>query len=65
MNFLYFIIIILGLALIFYSPIFTIWALNTLFNLVIPVNLYTYLSTLWLTIIIAKPSNMVNWLKKE
>lgn len=39
---------LLLMVLIFISPIFSIWALNVLFNLSIPITLKTYLSACWL-----------------
>jgi hypothetical protein len=46
-------IIVLGLViigLIVIGPIFTIWSLNTLFNLGIPVDMSTWLAVSWLTL---------------
>lgn len=44
--------ILLLLFLIFIGPVFTIMALNTVFNLTIPLNVYTWLSVLWLGLVI-------------
>jgi hypothetical protein len=33
---------------VFFGPIFTIWSLNTLFGLQIPVNFQTWVSVIWL-----------------
>jgi hypothetical protein len=35
--------------LVIVCPFITIWAVNTLFNTNIPMNIWTYLATLWLT----------------
>jgi len=45
-----YILIAVGLlALIILSPIFTIWALNTVFPaLAIPLNIWTWLAVIWL-----------------
>jgi hypothetical protein len=40
--------ILVKILLFLLAPIFTIWALNTLFPLEIPVNFWTWLSALWL-----------------
>lgn len=48
---------ILIVVLLLVSPIFTIWALNTLFPiLAIPMNIWTWLAVLWLHIIISSAS---------
>lgn len=36
------------LAIVAIGPLVTIWALNTLFGLMIPTNLATWFATLWL-----------------
>lgn len=42
--------LIVGLiVLIGIGPIFTIWSLNLLFGLTIPVTIWTWLSTAWLS----------------
>ena len=42
--------IIIGLiVLIGFGPIFTIWSLNLLFGLTIPLTIWTWLSTAWLS----------------
>ncbi len=42
-------IVLFVLALIFVSPILTIWALNTVFpSLAIPLNIWTWLAVCWL-----------------
>jgi hypothetical protein len=43
---------LLLIILIIVSPLLSIWALNTLFSLSIPTNIWTYLATLWLHIVI-------------
>ena len=43
---------ILIIILVIVSPIFSIWALNTLFSLAIPTTIWTYLAMLWLHILI-------------
>lgn len=44
---------ILLIILVFVSPIFSIWALNTLFpTLAIPTNLWTWLAVFWLHVVI-------------
>jgi hypothetical protein len=49
------------MAAIYYGPIITIWALNTLFGLDIPVNWATWGATLWLTfLMVPKPSYSSN-----
>jgi len=48
---------ILIVILLLVSPIFTIWALNTLFPvLAIPMNIWTWLAVLWLHIVIGSTS---------
>jgi len=48
--------ILTGIVLIVFiftiGPIFTIMALNTLFGLAIPLNIWTWLSVFWLTLIV-------------
>lgn len=42
--------LIIGLiVLIGFGPIFTIWSLNLLFGLAIPITVWTWLSTAWLS----------------
>ncbi len=41
-------LIVLAIVLIVAGPLVTIWSLNTLFNLGIPMNLATWFATLWL-----------------
>jgi hypothetical protein len=43
-------LVILAVALV---PIFTIWSLNAVFTLTIPVTLKTWLSALWLCLVFA------------
>ena len=43
---------LLVIVLILVSPIFSIWALNTLFSLAIPTNLWTWLAMFWLHVVI-------------
>ena len=48
---------LLVIVLIIVSPIFTIWALNTLFPvLAIPMNIWTWLAVIWLHIVIGSAS---------
>ena len=48
---------ILIVILLLVSPIFTIWALNTLFPiLAIPMNIWTWLAVCWLHVVIAGAS---------
>jgi hypothetical protein len=42
------------LLMVFVGPVFSIWALNLLFDLSIPLNLYTWLSMAWLHLVLAK-----------
>lgn len=41
------------IALFLFGPIFTIWSLNTLFALSIPVTIWTYASVFWLQLILS------------
>ena len=50
MKYLFIIAIVLGI--IIGGPIATIWALNTLFSLSIPVSIETWLASFWLTSIL-------------
>lgn len=43
---------ILVVAMIVLGPVVTIWALNTLFALGIPTNVYTWLAVMWIHILI-------------
>ena len=43
---------LLVIILVLVSPIFSIWALNTLFSLAIPTNLWTWLAMFWLHVVI-------------
>ena len=53
MNAIYVILLIaLAVALIIFGPIFTIWALNLLFGTGIMVNFFTWLSMVWLQILV-------------
>ena len=47
-------LLIVGLVIVLaiFGPIFTIWALNTLFHLGIPYTFQTWMAVLWLTLII-------------
>jgi hypothetical protein len=45
--FIWFLIFIVILVIV--CPFITIWAVNTLFHTNIPMNIWTYLATLWLT----------------
>jgi hypothetical protein len=44
-------VVVSGL-LIAFGPIFTIWALNLIFNLSIPTTFWTWLSTAWLSFLV-------------
>lgn len=44
-------VVVSGL-LIAFGPIFTIWALNLIFNLSIPITFWTWLSTAWLSFLV-------------
>ena len=51
-------VVVLMLIAVAFGPIFTIWAVNLLFGLTIPVTFYTWLSALWLAFVIkSKASN--------
>jgi len=43
---------LLVIIIVIASPLLSIWALNTLFSLSIPITIWTYLATLWLHIVI-------------
>lgn len=46
--------IVIGLiVLVGIGPVFTIWSINLLFGLTVPITIWTWLSTAWLTAIIA------------
>jgi hypothetical protein len=47
-----FILIILLILFLIFGPIFTIWSLNCLFSLTIPINLKTFFSIYWILLII-------------
>jgi hypothetical protein len=50
-------IVLFVLALLFVSPILTIWALNTIFpTLAIPLNVWTWLAVAWMHVVIAGSS---------
>jgi hypothetical protein len=49
-------IIALVIVLLVFGPMLTIWALNTLFGLGIPVNLATWFACLWLAGIVGATS---------
>jgi hypothetical protein len=44
---------ILAVLLIWWGPIWTIWALNLLFGLDIPVTFWTWLSAAWLSAVVS------------
>ena len=44
-------LIILIITLIGVGPVITIWSLNTLFNMGIAYNIWTWLSTVWLCLL--------------
>lgn len=43
---------LLVIILVFVSPFLSIWALNTIFSLAIPTNVWTWLAVFWLHIVI-------------
>jgi hypothetical protein len=45
--------VILIVILVIVCPFITIWAINTLFNTNIPMNIWTYMATLWLSGLVA------------
>lgn len=45
-------IALLAIVAILFGPIFTIWALNLIFNLSIPITFWTWLSTAWLSFLV-------------
>lgn len=44
-------LIVLLILLIVFSPLITIWSLNTLFNLSIAYTIWTWLATAWLSLV--------------
>lgn len=56
-------VIVFAILLIITGPIATIWSLNTLFNLNIDTNLYTWLATAWLQLVTV--GNIVTAVKKK
>ena len=52
MPFLLLLAVVALLALVFAMPFFTIWSLNALFGLAIPVTVKTYFSALWLAAVV-------------
>jgi hypothetical protein len=42
-------VILMAIALFIFGPLVTIWALNLLFGLTIPMNLATWFATVWLS----------------
>ena len=47
------VIVIIGVLVIAFSPVLTIWALNTLIGTAIPLNLGTWFAALWLMAVVA------------
>jgi len=45
-------VVVLMLIAVAFGPIFTIWAVNLLFGLTIPVTFYTWLSAFWLAAVV-------------
>ena len=43
---------LLVIVLVLVSPLLSIWALNTIFSLTIPTNVWTWLAVAWLHIVI-------------
>lgn len=52
--------ILLILVFFVFGPIFTIWALNLIFGLSIPLNFWTWLSVFWLHVVIKSRSSSVS-----
>lgn len=52
--------ILLILVFFVFGPIFTIWALNLIFGLSIPLNFWTWLSVFWLHMVINSRSSSVS-----
>lgn len=52
--------IALYVTLIIIGPVFSIWAVNTLFSMTIPLNIYTWMSAAWLQIVLTNGSKKVN-----
>ena len=46
-------VVLIVLGILFFAPLVTIWSLNMLFGLSIPIKLSTWFATLWLGTIIA------------
>lgn len=44
-------IVLVLIALLIFSPVITIWSLNTLFGLAIPYTLATWFATVWLSMV--------------
>jgi len=58
-------IIVLGLALLIFSPFISIWSLNTIFQLGIAYTMQTWLAAIWLMMTtFGSVSSAVNNLKK-
>ena len=51
-------LLLLVVLLLGISPLITIWSVNTLFHTDIPINLYTYSASLWLTGLVAGGSGV-------
>ena len=45
-------VVLLVLIAVAFGPIFSIWAVNLLFGLTIPVTFYTWLSAFWLAAVV-------------
>ena len=58
-------LIVLLVTLIFVGPVFTIWAVNTLFDTHIPVNLKTWASALWLGALLGGSTRASSWKKQD
>lgn len=51
-------LLVLLVGLFIGGPLITIWALNTLFSLNIPINLFTWIATCWVVFILTSRSNV-------
>lgn len=46
------VLVLFAIVAILFGPIFTIWSLNLIFNLSIPITFWTWLSTAWLSFLV-------------
>jgi len=47
------VLIILAIIVFIFAPMITIWSLNTIFGMSIPVNIATWFATLWLGMVVS------------